>query len=160
MNKPDLPENICFADELSEANYHIAIGEQKHFFKRMIVICSNRPASGKTRLARHILHKMLGEQPAVHMQPQSEREWSRVLPLANAQKYLFLDNVSGHIGNISEHISSDTLASFLTSKKWQYRPSGKSELVTIDVDIQVVLTGNNITMSPELMRRSIIIELK
>ncbi len=60
----------------------------------------------------------------------------------------------------AEDLSGATLASVLTAEKWTDRILGKSETITIPVQVVWIATGNNITLSTEIARRIVRIRLK
>ena len=85
--------------------------------------------------------------------PAKEAQWEKLLPSVIRAGYLFFDNVSGCI-------HSDALAAFLTAKEWTWRKLGTHEMEKARVDCQVVITGNSVSISADLARRAIFIELK
>jgi hypothetical protein len=84
--------------------------------------------------------------------PEHGAEWEKTVSGAAEKPYLFLDNVRGRL-------DSTVLARFLTSREWSWRPLGTNQRVEAKVDIQVVVTGNNVEVSDDLERRSIFIHL-
>lgn len=68
--------------------------------------------------------------------------------LRNGRPIIFFDNVAGDL-------DSTDLAAMITSGVWRDRILGKSETVTIDVHSMVIIAGNNVRMSAELMRRMV-----
>lgn len=121
----------------------------------MITINANRPWTGKTTLARHIIKELFGVDSASYDRwPPSESRMVKTLSLAcdRALPYLFFDNVAGHI-------DSHPLAAFLTSETWNYRLLGRSDYETRPIVTRIIITGNNLTLSEELHRRNRWIDL-
>ena len=64
------------------------------------------------------------------------------------------------LDNVHEHVASAALASILTTSVWKDRRLGKNdEQLELPVTSCFVLTGNNITLSSEITRRSVLIRL-
>ncbi len=150
---PTPPEGIIFADPESEENYAKAMSGAPgpHHIKHPMIVISGPAASGKTRLAAHILKSRFGEAYITSL-PRTEDEFEKLIPHAIEKKYLFLDNVA-------EFVKAHALSRAITSTDWSYRPLGKSEIKTLKVDLQVIVTSPAIIMSEDLCRRSIFIEL-
>lgn len=151
--KYDVPDGIRFADEGSAENYQKAMAGDvnEHGVKPVIAIHSPRPASGKSRVARHILEARFGSS-AASMQPQGEEGWEKSLIAAQARGFFFVDNFRGRL-------KSSTLSSFVTAKEWSFRKLGTTEVESIKPDVQVVIAGNSLVMSEDMLRRVMWIEL-
>lgn len=93
------------------------------------------------------------ETPALAM-PTSKDEMSKTLTsvLANGQNIVFFDN-------INHSVDSGELASAMTAPTYQARILGKSQTVEVAVRTTWVFTGNNVSLSSELVRRLIMIDL-
>ena len=91
--------------------------------------------------------------PALAM-PTNKDEMSKTLTsvLANGQNIVFFDN-------INHSVDSGELASAMTTPTYQARILGKSQTIEVDVRCVWVFTGNNVTLSSELLRRLIMIDL-
>lgn len=91
--------------------------------------------------------------PALAM-PGNKDEMSKTLTsvLANGQNIVFFDN-------INHSVDSGELASAMTAPTYQARLLGKSQTIEVDVRCSWVFTGNNVTLSSELVRRLIMIDL-
>jgi hypothetical protein len=91
--------------------------------------------------------------PALAM-PGNKDEMSKTLTsvLSNGQNIVFFDN-------INHSVDSGELASAMTTPTYQARVLGKSQTIEVDVRCAWVFTGNNVTLSPELVRRLIMIDL-
>lgn len=66
---------------------------------------------------------------------------------------LFLDNLNG------QSLRSDLLASAITERPARIRVLGRSEMVLLNASAFIVLTGNGLTVSEDLARRFITVEL-
>lgn len=145
-------EGIRFADAESEGNFHKAM-----FFgagdgmRPMVVINADRPGLGKTFLARQILRER-SLHPMVFRMPKTDDSLRRFIPSVLADGYLFLDDVTFPL-------VSPLLAELITSETWEYRKMGSAEKQTREVDLVVVVTGNNVRLSEDLQRRAIWINL-
>jgi hypothetical protein len=86
--------------------------------------------------------------------PTTEEEFEKVLLSAviGGRKVLLLDNVKGHL-------NSAKLEGFLTAPRYTGRILGLSKEFSGEVDTTVLLTGNRLTISPDLRRRALFVEL-
>jgi hypothetical protein len=73
--------------------------------------------------------------------------------LIQASSALFLDNMN----NVT--LRSDTLASAITERPARVRLLGKSQMVSLNASAMVILTGNGLTVSEDLARRFIAVDL-
>ena len=154
MKRTKLPKGIFFADDASQENYRKALaGDVNEYgFKPIVVINSHLSGTGKTRLARHILETRYGT-AAVSPLPSSEREWQTVISTSLGLGYLFLDHVIGTL-------KSQSLGAVVTAKEWSFRPLGTHKIEIVKPDIQVIVTGNDLSVNHDLMRRVIWIHLR
>ena len=60
--------------------------------------------------------------------------------------YLFFDNQKGHFENI-------LIESFMTSSSWRARVMGTQKMMQGKVSQTFIITGNNLTVSPDMQRR-------
>jgi hypothetical protein len=121
--------------------------------KPVIVYNGNQPGTGKSTLARMSLSPVYGV-PEDKALPKSEDELRKELDaFATARRsYLFLDDVGGHL-------RSHLLNRFITSPMHTGRKMGTGELFTAPNVTQVFITGNGLTLSPDLARRCLIVDL-
>jgi hypothetical protein len=121
--------------------------------KPVIVYNGNQPGTGKSALARMSLCPVYGKPSDMEL-PKSEDELRKVLDaFATArQPYMFLDDVGGHL-------RSHLLNRFITSPMHTGRKMGTGELFTAPNVTQVFMTGNGLTLSPDLARRCLIVDL-
>jgi hypothetical protein len=111
------------------------------------------PGTGKTLMARAALLPALGRQVVAMGNCREEDEWRKRIgaKLMAAAPVIFMDNVKTGVP-----FDSAALASAITSyPKWEERRLGMSEIPQLPVRAPWVTTGNNITLSMELARRSV-----
>jgi hypothetical protein len=111
--------------------------------------------TGKGLLARSMCAIAFGRQPhALTAGANSEEMDKRVTAaLMSAEPVLFLDNLNGTA------LRSDTLAAAMTERPAHVRPLGRSATVPLNAATFVVVTGNGLSMSEDLVRRFIAVEL-
>lgn len=85
--------------------------------------------------------------------PSQKEEWEKVIlsSLLKAPEFVFLDNVRS--------IYSDTLAVVLTASVYEGRRLGVSEMVKIPIRTTWIMTGNNVKMGDDFLRRLVQIRL-
>lgn len=116
------------------------------------VYMANAEGSGKTTLAQ-----LAGIPYGVceaESKPNSEDEWQKALLalVMSGSRLLLLDNLKGHL-------NSPSFEAFLTATKFSGRILGVNKKFSGEADATVLLTGNRLTVSPDLRRRCIFIEL-
>jgi hypothetical protein len=107
------------------------------------------PGSGKTLLAT-VLRIIHGGVFRPEM-PADDEEFRKVVTT-------ILDVTTGpvaHIDNVSGVLRSSTLAALLTSSVWEDRRLGSQTMVSATNDRLWVLTGNNVTLGGDLVRRTV-----
>lgn len=116
------------------------------------VYLANAEGSGKTTLATlaGIPYGALVAKPA----PTSEAEWAkRLLALTmSGQRLAILDNVRGYL-------NSPSLEAYLSATHYGDRILGVSKEFEGEADAVILITGNRLTMTPDMRRRSVFIEL-
>lgn len=114
---------------------------------------ANMRRSGKTLLAKIIVSIVHGQ---FKSQPWREEEESLIKILDSeiiaGSPYICFDNVRGLI-------ESPALESLLTSSTWTGRHLGRSEMFTAENNMVLIITGNNVTLNPDLMERTLWVEL-
>jgi hypothetical protein len=113
---------------------------------------ANAEGSGKTTLAQ-----LAGIPYGVceaEAKPATEEEWQKTLLalVIGGARLLLLDNLKGHL-------NSPSFEAYLTATKFSGRLLGLNKKFSGDADAVVLLTGNRLTVSPDLRRRCIFIEL-
>ncbi len=116
-------------------------------------IQANQAGSGKTLLLRTGITPVFGP-VTVQSAPRDENELGKLLTATAAEghDYLVLDNVSGYF-------ASAELESFLTSPRRRGRILGHSQTVDAENTLNVFITGNGLTISPDLARRCLLCDL-
>jgi hypothetical protein len=111
--------------------------------------------AGKGLLARCICAIAYGRDPhAVTAGVTSDELEKRIAAeLIEANAVLFLDNVN------NTALKSDLLASAITERTARVRLLGRSQMVPLNAKAFVVLTGNGLSVSEDLARRFITVEL-
>ncbi len=114
---------------------------------------ANKPRSGKTLLAILALAPVCGE-VAVRTLPEKEKDLETVIESATlgSKPYVLLDDLEGHIKN-------RTLNAFLTASHVDVRIFHTQRLVAMPKVSTVFLTGNNLTLSPDISGRSLVCRL-
>jgi len=120
--------------------------------KPTFVYVANSEGSGKTLLA------MLAGAPygvvTVTSPPTNETEWAKTLlsVVIGGRRLVIIDNVRGYL-------SSPSLEGYLTSPQYEGRILGQSKIYRGDAGAVVLITGNQLTVSPDQRRRSLFVEL-
>ena len=111
--------------------------------------------AGKGLLARCISIIAYGREPhAVNAGPNIEELEKRIsAELVEGNAVLFLDNLNDRA------LKSEALASAITERPARTRILGKSQMVSLNSSTLVILTGNGLSVSEDLARRFIIVEL-
>jgi hypothetical protein len=114
---------------------------------------ANAEGGGKTLLARLAIVPLIGFTPTGSLPEQEEEIQKRVFAAAIAgSPVLFFDNGK-------RHISSGSLESALTASHVEGRVLGKSQMLHVENMMTVFLTGNGATISGDLRRRLLHVEL-
>ena len=117
------------------------------------IFTANAPGSGKTLAAKLGIIPALGYCP-VGSAPKDEIERQKLIfatALSNSP-ILFLDNVSGYL-------KSPSLEALITSRTVKDRVLGESKIKEVANNLTVIITGNDLSISPDLHRRSLLVEL-
>jgi len=112
------------------------------------------PGSGKGLLASVLLAPALGASVQLMSPANDDDEWRKRITsaLAGAPGAIQIDN-------IARVFASPDLAAALTTLEWSDRLLGQSRIVRYPVRCVWVATGNNMTLSTEIARRSVRIRL-
>lgn len=121
----------------------------------LYVLDAPSAGSGKTKLAKMATGHAVGD-TALPTAPTNTEEWSKAL-VSQARKgraVMMFDNVN-------DTIDSGTFAAAVTAyPTWESRILGKSENVMLESPAAWVVTGNGMSMSAEMARRSMIIRIE
>ena len=117
------------------------------------VYLANAEGAGKTILAKCAISPVHGFVDT-EGSPKDKAEIAKELLTAviEARTYILLDNCKGHV-------DSSQLEAFLTAVRWKGRVLGVSKSFCGENNVTVFITGNSCTVSPDVRRRSLFIEL-
>lgn len=155
----DLIQDFPFRDEASRCN---VVGLMLTPLIRHAVgnvpfhlIHASMERTGKTKLVDAISIVVTGqESPAIQVSEREEETEKRITSAMRAGKpILFFDN-------LRDFLDSASLAALATAKVWEGRVLGRSELATFPNRSTVVMTGNNVRTTGELVKRTMPILLQ
>jgi hypothetical protein len=114
------------------------------------LIEASTPGTGKGLLGRSIFLLSHGADIPSMTECRDDTEWTKSLTakFTTGQQVIFIDNVS-------RTLKSAKLAAALTQSIWEDRLLGGSRMLIIPVRHVFVATGNNVSMSGELARRTV-----
>lgn len=114
---------------------------------------ANAEGAGKTQLMKTIIIPVFGRF-VTGVKPSNEEEMRKMLlaSVMEGSPALVLDNVK-------EHVDSGSLEAFLTTDMWSDRILGSSKKFNGEKHIVVFATGNACSVSPDMSRRSLFIQL-
>lgn len=121
--------------------------------KPMFVWVANQQGSGKSVLAEAAIAPVYGDVATVST-PETKKEFSQLLD-TTAQAmfpYLFIDDAP-------TFVASGALNRFVTSRRHAGRILGTPLPFDVPNVTTVLLTGNNLELTPDLMRRALVVEL-
>lgn len=112
------------------------------------------PGTGASLLTDVISTIATGSVTPASAMPSNSDEMGKTITalLASGTNMIFFDN-------INHGVDSAELASAITSPEYKARILGKSELVDTEVRCIWTLTGNNVQLSSEILRRCVLIDL-
>lgn len=120
----------------------------------MTGITATAAGTGKSLLADWISIIATGSRPAVMSLGRNDDENEKRL----AGAYLAGDPVIA-LDNISFPLGFDLLCQVCTQPRARFRPLGGSALVTVPTNAQLIATGNALTITGDLKRRTLLIRL-
>jgi hypothetical protein len=155
----DLLGDFPFADQASRAH---AVACLVLPFARALVdgptplhlIDAPTEGTGKTLLAKAVLWVALGRDAPPVPEAESDAEWRKRITaeLVEGGPVLFLDN-------LNRPLDAGSLAAALTTETWSDRLLGLSKMVRVRNRAVWVGTGNNVALSRELARRTLLCRL-
>jgi hypothetical protein len=160
----DLLSEFCFHPEDRERATAVTVSAMLTLFcisllpkeasRPIFLYTANAEGCGKTLLLKLAMIPLLGYAPTGSC-PQDEAEMRKLIlsTAISGSPVLFLDNIKGHI-------SSGSLEALATSPVIKDRILGESRTVELLHGLTVYATGNDMTCSPDLRRRSLLIELR
>jgi hypothetical protein len=125
----------------------------KQSIRPNFLVNANSEGSGKTLLCKIPIIALLGYAPAGTV-PEDESEMRKLIGAAalSGSPIFFLDNVKGNL-------NSSSLEALTTSPVTQFRFLGQNKLVEAEHGLTVFVTSNRATLSPDLRRRTLTVEL-
>jgi hypothetical protein len=159
----DLLNEFCFPNDDGGRSFAVAISAMLTLFalgllpREAILPCfiarANAEGAGKTALIKTIISIVFGSFIA-GVKPASEDEVRKFLTAAvlEGRPYVLYDN-------LKSHLDSPALEAFLTTSVWSDRILGQSRSITAEKSTVVFITGNDCTVSPDMRRRSLVLEL-
>jgi hypothetical protein len=118
----------------------------------MIYFNANQPGSGKSRLAELMIYAIYGSADTVTYSDNDEFEKKLDTWAQNGKAYTFIDDVGGLV-------KSNALNKWLTSPKWSGRRMHSQSMFSVFNQTLTLLTGNQATLSDDLGRRSLMVDL-
>jgi hypothetical protein len=117
------------------------------------IILANAEGAGKTLVVKVMVVPVLGKFEA-GTKPGNEEELRKALlgVVMQGRNCIILDNIKDHLG-------SSSLEAFLTSTVWTDRILGSSKNFSGEKNTVVFATGNSCTVSPDMRRRSLVVNL-
>jgi 5S rRNA maturation endonuclease (ribonuclease M5) len=107
--------------------------------KTLLSICAITPTHGETKISGQL-------------NDDAETKKELLAVLIEARPYILFDNVKGHL-------DSPSLEAFTTSTYWSDRILGVNKMFSGENLMTVFVTGNGCTVSPDIRRRSLFVEL-
>jgi len=119
----------------------------------LFLYLANAEGAGKTMLAKCAISPVYGLVDTEGA-PKDKAEIAKELltTVIEARPYILLDNCKGHL-------DSAQLEAFVTSVRWKGRVLGVSKSFSGENNVTVFVTGNGCTVSPDIRRRSLFVEL-
>jgi len=117
------------------------------------IINANGEGAGKTMLAKCIGMPVLGKMPTgVKVRSDEEVEKRITTAVREARHLMLLDNCRGYF-------DSPSIEALLSSETWFSRQLGQSVSIVGPNTLTVIITANGLTVSPDLRRRCLFLEL-
>jgi putative DNA primase/helicase len=115
-----------------------------------IIFDAPTPGAGKTLLAHAISLLVTGDMATARAAPDDNGEWNRaILSIAlGGDPVVLFDNLRGKLEN-------GTLEAVLTSQRYADRKLRTNEDVRVDVQSLFLITGNNMTVTRDFVRRAL-----
>src|SRR5262249_28449492 len=120
----------------------------------MHVINASTPGTGKSLLSRAIVLIASGLEPTIMMRPKDEDEVRKngLALMLEGHPAIVLDNISGKL-------ASGNMAAIITAPQVTDRVLGFSRTATAQQRALWIVNGNNVSLSSENIRRSLLITL-
>jgi hypothetical protein len=118
----------------------IYIGNAEGAGKTLLAICAITPTHGEAKIDSKL-------------DDQTETKKELLAAVIEARPYVLFDNIKGHL-------NSPALEGFTTSTRFSGRILGVSRTFSGQNIMTVFITGNGCTVSPDMRRRSLFVELR
>ncbi len=156
----ELLGEFCFVNDRSKS---VQVAGMLTIFGRLLLpadalrpcffYVANCEGAGKSLLVKVATVPVLGNSPTgAHPKDEDEMRKALLAIVREARVVLLLDNLKGNL-------SSEALEGFLTAQVWHGRVLGVSETFSGRNLATVFVTGNGCTVSPDMRRRSLFVEL-
>ncbi|MFZ4776973.1 MAG: hypothetical protein ACOYM3_16510 [Terrimicrobiaceae bacterium] len=118
----------------------------------IFIFLANAEGPGKTLLAQLCCSPYPDN--ALEPAPSEKAEWAKrfLAAVIDGSRVLFFDNVKSHL-------NEGALEAYVTASHYTGRILGISKSFTGEAGATVLITGNQLTVSPDLRRRSLFVEL-
>lgn len=118
----------------------------------MLVCNANQPGTGKSHLVKTMMAPVHGVPQTSHfIDDENEFRKSLNTMVLEGKNYCFLDDVKSLVSNV--------LNRFISNDRVTDRMIGQGKSFTVKNKMQMLTTGNQLKASPDVMRRSIILDL-
>lgn len=129
---------------------HLLLGERDR--SPMIYFNANQPGSGKSRLGEMCIYPIYGTADPLTYADNDEFTKKLDTWAQAGELYAFLDDVSGLVKN-------NDLNRWITSPTWSGRVMHSQKTFSVYNQKMTLLTGNQATLSEDLTRRSLMVDL-
>jgi hypothetical protein len=159
----DLVSEFCFIEADRDRSTSVVLAAGLTLFaahllpslsiRPIFLASANSEGSGKSLLLKIPIVALLGYAPAGTV-TRDEDEMRKLIGSAavSGSPVLFLDNVRGHLASAS-------LEALTTTPVTQFRLLGQNKLMEPEHGLTVFITANRATFSPDLRRRTLVVEL-
>lgn len=125
----------------------------KGALRPVFMYLANAEGAGKTMLAKSAISPVHGlVKTDGDLKDKAETSKELLTAVIEARPYILFDNCK-------RHLDSPCLEAFATSALWSGRVLGASKSFSGENNVTVFVTGNGCTVSPDMRRRSLFIEL-
>lgn len=142
---------ILIALAVSEfAKYLLPVG----VLRPAVISQANAPGGGKTialQMGLGAVHGFTGATPYPRLGEEMRKKVAGVF--ASGSRILLLDNAEGFL-------NSDVLCGVITSPIWQDRILGTTGQASWRHESQICISGNNVRVGPDLLRRSLVVDIR
>jgi hypothetical protein len=159
----ELLGEVCFQKDDKDRSLAVVLAEMLTLFcthllpagalRPGFLFSGNAEGSGKTTLAFLAIIPRLGYAAAACAPKDEDEMRKEILAVALAGKPVFF------LDNVKHHLSSSSLERLMTAPTVEGRILGESREVTIPHNLTVIITGNEATVSADLRRRLLMVEL-